>query len=538
MAAIPVTRKDIRTLSTSELDDLVKAFAAIQQLEPDNPDSFFSIAGLHGEPFRGAGYGNPSWWGGYCNHGNVLFPTWHRAYLFRLEQALRNQVPGVALPYWNEIEDTTNKPDIVPAIFMQRRYTFNDKDKTTIDNPLFSYKFQRSVVDRLAPIPDANYTKPKDYQTVRYPFSGLVGTEEDKQNTEAHNETLDAMGEEKTNQILYDNVNTWLNVDHYENSDGNLFAAGVKKKYKDCLNAPNYTVFSNTTSAQRWNDDNSDETGAVTAISLESPHNSIHLAVGGFDVPQPEQGPKPPNYSNYAYANGDMGENDTASFDPIFYFHHCFIDLTFWRWQVLHDKTKTLDIIDGYPGTNSVDSQGPTPGVAGGTWLTMKSPLDPFKKPDNTGTALTSNDVVDIAKLGYAYPSEEGSHDGGGGHKFVSAPRPRNPAPVVTVSNVNRASIGGSFVISTWARKDGQEILVGTEPVLSRWHVSGCQNCQSHLEVRAHIPLQGWVKEDAEKADFFARVHTRNSLRDGDGDGQERGAVHRPVCEISYGHLE
>lgn len=447
-------------------------------------------------------------------------------------------MPGVALPYWDETEDTTNLPDVIPNIFLRRQYTFSDK--TTIDNPLFSYKFQRSVVDRLAPIPDANYTKPKDYQTVRYPFSGLLGTEEDKKNTEVHNKSLDALGQVKTDAILNDNVNVWLNLDHYENSDGTFYPAGVKKKYADCLNAPNYTVFSNTTSAQRWNDDNADTTGEVTTVSLESPHNSIHLAVGGFDVPQPEQGPKLPNYSKYPYANGDMGENDTASFDPIFYFHHCFVDLTFWRWQVLHEKTKSLDIIDGYPGTNSVDSQGPTPGVAGGTWLAMDSPLAPFKNPDDASVTLTSNDVVDIAKLGYAYPSEDSSHDGGGGNNFVSAPLPRDPAPVVTISNVNRASIGGSFVISTWALKEGQEILVGTEPVLSRWHVSGCQNCQSHLEVRAHMPLQGWVKEDVEKADFFARVHTRDSLRGdvGDGDGQERGAVHKPMCEISYGHLE
>jgi tyrosinase len=70
-------------------------------------------------------------------------------------------------------------------------------------------------------------------------------------------------------------------------------------------------------------------------------------------------------------ANGDMGENDTAAFDPIFYFHHCFIDKIFWDWQKkwgsqLSSRTKPA-IEAGYPGTNSVDYQGPTPGVAGNT---------------------------------------------------------------------------------------------------------------------------------------------------------------------------
>lgn len=82
-------------------------------------------------------------------------------------------------------------------------------------------------------------------------------------------------------------------------------------------------------------------------------------------------------------------------------------------------------------------------------------------------------------------------------HGFLSGPPSGVPAPVITVSNINPASIGGSFVISTWTLKDGKESLLGTEPILSRWHASGCQNCQSHPEVRAHTPLMVWAKEDA-----------------------------------------
>jgi len=70
------------------LIDLIRAWKGIQDLSrrlPNHPHSFFRIAGFHGSPFRGAGYANPEWWGGYCNHGNVLFPTWHRAYTYRLE---------------------------------------------------------------------------------------------------------------------------------------------------------------------------------------------------------------------------------------------------------------------------------------------------------------------------------------------------------------------------------------------------------------------------------------------------------------------
>lgn len=550
-----VLRRDIRDLSKQELDNLVRAFEKIQKLEPDHPDSFFSIASLHGLPFRGGGYTNPAWWGGYCNHGNVLFPTWHRAYLHRLEQALQKQVSGVALPYWDELEDLTiehrgendttkrdgegadARKNCIPDVFMKRKYTFADGE--IIENPLFSYTFPRTVFDTLAPNPGANYTKPKDYRTVRYPFSGLVGTDQDRAHSKLHNQGLVVRGEIETNNDLNENVQAWLNLEDYTSSDATKRPAGVKTKYKECLNAPNYTVFSNTTSADRWNDDRADIQGAVTAVSLESPHNSIHLALGGFDVPNVAKA------SKYPYANGDMGENDTASFDPIFYFHHCFIDLMFWRWQVRHDQTMSLDIMEGYPGTNSVDSQGPTPGVAGGTWLTMDSPLEPFKRPGDSRATLTSNDVVDPARLGYAYEVVPIGQPG-----YYDDSEPPEPVPVLMVEEVDRARIaGGSFVISAWAvSKDGKEKdLVGTEAVLSRRHVAGCRNCQTHLEVRPHMPLYGWDKEDADKADFIASVETHKVPGDGggrdggrdysDSDGWREQDVQRPVCKVSFGHL-
>ena len=60
------------------LEDLMRAWKFIKELPADDERSFFKIGGYHGEPFRGAGWGSGAYWGGYCNHGNILFPTWHR----------------------------------------------------------------------------------------------------------------------------------------------------------------------------------------------------------------------------------------------------------------------------------------------------------------------------------------------------------------------------------------------------------------------------------------------------------------------------
>jgi hypothetical protein len=62
----------------------VMALARFQKIDPAERDSYFQIAGIHGQP-------NVPWDEpidkkdaeglGYCTHNNILFPIWHRAYL-------------------------------------------------------------------------------------------------------------------------------------------------------------------------------------------------------------------------------------------------------------------------------------------------------------------------------------------------------------------------------------------------------------------------------------------------------------------------
>ena len=163
---------------------------------------------------------------------------------------------------------------------------------------------------------------------------------------------------------------------------------------------------------------------------MESGHNSIHLAVGGFDYPGLGSD------SPISGANGDIGENDTAGFDPIFFFHHCFIDRVFWLWQKRHGKTGGLEIIPEYPGTNSVDGAGPTAGVQPNVWLNMETSLDPFLKVD--GTPYRSIDVVNIeTQMGYTYGP--GSLEGGVFNAYDQ------PVSTVHVSGLSRGAIRGLF---------------------------------------------------------------------------------------------
>lgn len=488
------------------LEDLMRAWKGIKELPPEDEHSFFRLGGYHGEPFqyRQAVDALPkedayTYWGGYCNHGNVLFPTWHRVYVLKVEEALQSIVPGVMLPYWDE-SDALSLAGGVPSVLTQEKFLL---DGVLIDNPLRSFTLPLALSDNLGS-DERLYEKPAGYEVVRYPLSGLVGTEEARVATAKHNALHTDFAANV--RLLNDNVRAWLRGAKPTPCETHPSGNGVYVKLQECLNAPNYTVFSNTTSAGQWN---AIMPGKVT--SLESPHNSIHLAVGGYDFTEIVQPGQSGQSGQLAGANGDMGENNTAAMDPIFFFHHCNIDRMFWLWQSRHGATKELEIIKGFAGTGASDSQGPTPGNAPNDTLDLHSPLRPFKKTD--GADYTSLDCVDIeTQLGFTY--EAGSLDENAIPSGLLKAADISTVKKLHVSGVNRTAVQGSFVLSAYAEvigEDGQPYRhdLGHSAVLSRFNVVKCANCLTHADVMAHFPLSGLSAEQQRTASFHVFLHTR-----------------------------
>lgn len=502
----------------SKLENLIRAFRGIQALPPDNTNSFSYLGGLHGLPFRGPGEKDPNWWGGYCWHATVLFPTWHRIYLLRLEDALRS-IPDchdVTLPFWDELANlpdpsvrkTTTLPfppvPLTPIPTVLTSPTF-ELDGKIVDNPLYSYRLQQALVEN---VDGANhrYSKPAGYQTVRYPLSGLVGTEEDVKETTVHNAKFPDPVQNVA--ILNNNVTEWLLGTVKIADDGHGTPQpdtySIYARFLRCLLAPNYTVFSNTAAQNQWIKDHGQEPSSHYVVALESPHNAIHLSLGGFY----QQGVY--NADAILGANGDMGDNETAGFDPIFFLHHCFIDYTFHVWQKLwgHTKRGSLNIIKDYPGT--ILQEGQPPNFEPGYHITLDTtPLIPFEKPGPVGGFYTSDDATDLNELGIAYGPGSLDHllpKPGVSHRqspyeliipkfptMVAGSNPNEASPfrlTKWVHNINRADYEGSFVIRLYAQgEDDKEVEVGREPILSRWSVSNCRNCQSHLDVDLYVPI-------------------------------------------------
>lgn len=485
------------------LEDLLRAWRGIKALPPEDPNSFFVLGGFHGEPFE---YRDTEdlYWGGYCNHGNVLFPTWHRVYVHKLENALRTIVPTVTMPFWDETSEQSLELG-VPSILTDETVKL---DGETIPNPLRSFVLPLAMSDNVNQPAQGNvpnlYAKPAGYETERYPRSGLVGTPAARAATEAHNQ--DYTDPLQNTVLLNDNVTAWLRGYNPTDKDPNPGGNGIYAMYLNCLRAPNYTVFSNSTSAAEWSRDDKH----APQKALEDPHNDIHMSIGGLDTLHVRGlGKKSGEESGQVSgSNGDMGENNTAALDPIFFFHHCNVDRMFWLWQKQTGHTDGIEIIADYPGANSNASQGPTPGYAPDTPLAVDSPLYPFNKDD--GSTYVSTDCLNIeSQMGYTYGP--GSFDDGPGPAAVA---PGRSMKKLTVSALDRSLFQGSFVLTAFARvpdADGTktDYYLGHHSVLSRGNVINCANCLTHLEVVAHFSLDALPADAVDSAEFRVDVRHR-----------------------------
>eukprot|EP01035_Chromulina_nebulosa_P020821 gene20821-26989_t len=507
------------------LKDLLLAWEAVKAKDPDDQYSFFSIAAYHGASFnkktidRNPPEKGSPYWGGYCHHGSILFPTWHRLFVREVEKALQSVNPEVTLPFWDET-DTYSLSNGVPWVLTRNVVEF--VDGTVINNPLVSFTLPLPVTVNQDDIANqgVDYGKEKGYTSVRYPFSGLKGDA-----ARYHNSMVSKVfpKEEKLEEAFNANMKQWLNGDFLP-KETNVSVNPKKYKIPDSINidklfkksflVKNYVVYSNTTSAAAYC---SKHPTSDLAISLEQPHNDIHLSVGGFTLQIDVDGK--PQYTAYGIidgANGDMGENETASYDPIFFFHHCNIDRMFWLWQVKHNKitchslqcdydvfvkeyATSINPITPNIGLSTTDNQGPTPNFGWGQQLSYETPLYPFFK--QAGIPYNSTDVWNISDLNYNYdvgslvkvPIKLPNHVIFYNYWF------RTPKKTLEIE-IARGAVSGSILLQVNIEVNGEWIYIGHHSTLSRTVVGACANCQNTLVVTAHIQLPNFITKEFSKS--------------------------------------
>jgi tyrosinase len=250
-------------------------------------DSFFQIGGIHGLPYipwdgSGTKPVDTDGWEGYCTHGSVLFPTFHRPYVLLLEQAIQKAAINIAAtytvnkdqyenaaknlrqPYWDWAQNPIPPPEVIS---LDEVTIINPSgQQVLVPNPFRRYTFH--PIDPSFPEPYASWQT-----TLRYPTTNDSDATDDVDELVATMTSAGSQIRTKTFNLL-SRVRTW-------------------------------PAFSNHTP----------DDGGSASNSLEGIHDGIHVDVGG---------------------NGQMSDPSVAGFDPIFFLHHAQVDRLLSLWSALN----------------------------------------------------------------------------------------------------------------------------------------------------------------------------------------------------------
>ncbi|KAL0567066.1 hypothetical protein V5O48_014930 [Marasmius crinis-equi] len=502
---------------------------------------FSEIAGIHGlpyQPWKGdpnhdskADYDEndpkdmrpmPTRFGGYCNHGSVLFPSWHRPYVMAIEQAIGEVADRIAqqldqsgvfketwaesakalrFPWWDWAAEGVGKTGL-PTVFSDKEVVLKvTKDITVaVENPIAYFPFMdipkgfKDVTD-----PDTKMTAyfSKWKRTVRYAKSNPDDPESD---TDALNEALKKEAASVRRRVA------------------SLFTLSAEKEPQTAASRT-YDEFSNHT-VQSTN-----QLHYYTADSLEGVHDSMHDILGG---------------------NGHMGYPDYAGFDPIFYFHHCNVDRLYALWEYVYPKECYIgDWELTVPGKKPKDypftqSSG-TYALAYNQQLLGDTILAPFRR--NDGEYWTSDNSryfnKDAYPKYYTYPAVAGvdvtkplpdeerakkyrkllqdyygveqsfstvpaeltSFVNPSGVEGVKKTKPPSITRIVIGVQTPEFAFNGPYSIAVNYQKDGiQQLYVGSISIFARQPESDCGSCKSKRQigttVHGILPLSKEILDD------------------------------------------
>ncbi|KAI0304304.1 tyrosinase [Multifurca ochricompacta] len=265
----------------------IQALNAMFKTPQSSSTSHFSIGGIHGLPYiqwEGAGGTHPvkgSQWSGYCTHGSVLFPTWHRPYVALYEQVLQQHALDIAktyqvdqqswltaaqnlrAPYWDWATNTVPPPEVISLETVD--IITPDGNTTSVANPLLGYTF--NPIDRSFPSPYKYWQT-----TIRHP-----------DDPRSPNATTDVQALTDDLSSIQDDI--------------------TSSTYSLLTRVHTWPAFSNHTRGD----------GGSASNSLEAIHDEIHGIIGG-----------------------QMGDPAVAGFDPVFFLHHANVDRLLSLWAAVN----------------------------------------------------------------------------------------------------------------------------------------------------------------------------------------------------------
>ncbi|TPX74212.1 hypothetical protein CcCBS67573_g04508 [Chytriomyces confervae] len=302
----------------------LQAFEYIKNLPETDSRSFAAISSIHGEPVGMTYDSFPGPKGpsnrGYCKHADPLFPIWHRPYIALIENVIIDVAVTVIAPKY-----TTNNAEWVAAARRIRFPFWDYASDIALKDPFPAIFTQQTVQIQVAPTGAAGSMR-NPLVSFRLP-ANIYGQ---LQRSGMRNRETYRSGFLSTHEVAQTR-------------------AQVRLLFDETLE--DWLAFSNTRL------DGDDENNPRQFHSLEGIHNSIHGYLGKGTY---------------------MGNPASASFDPVFYFHHCNVD----RLTALYQATN-----GGFPSASLA-----------------QTPLTPFRIRDGSNTAWNSNDAKTTEAFGYTYP--------------------------------------------------------------------------------------------------------------------------------------
>ncbi|CUA76228.1 hypothetical protein RSOLAG22IIIB_06156 [Rhizoctonia solani] len=405
------------------------------------PAQYVQIGGIHGLPHT-LWPGDPDGkeahhpppihyqlpWLGYCCHESPLFPMWHRPVVMLLEQSISeaahkiaerfaNKCPEQAdewkkaanelrFPYWDWTNPDTGEHGLPEMLYQEKLdLTLPPGEPQPAYNMLACYKFGSEYPAGFETVSQENELLPKwvtsyfDQWTQTYRWPKMIPDNHENQIDQINKHLTGGFNEPgswfqlrlevattfnfPTNQIPEEySANAW---DQYSNV---RFQSGLTSKNGKTVRIPD---------APYWDGAN----------SLENSHNNVHLVLGG--------------------TGGHMMDNNYASFDPIFFLHHCNIDRLLAFWEHVYPDIYIGE--NGYYQPNSTKRKSFT--EVDGTWsMKLDQPIDgssaltPFRKGDgnywDSNSARWNGDKSEYKY--YTYPS------------IVDPDAPHDPARAVDIN--------------------------------------------------------------------------------------------------------